>query len=313
MDRRLIRASQRLSEPRIVISVDGYLIEVFWFRAMIKNGGDWFIRRHAHSTYEFHFCAQGECLVETDTASFRVEEGFFYLSSPGVYHVQRPANSGEFVEYSLNCNIRRLEGPRQSVGKELEQVLALFSSSPCFPAADRFGAAALFNQALEEAEQRRLGFEWSLHSLVPRILVAAARAIELELSPVKAAASPAEDYRMARIEEYVRGHIREALSPKDLAGYMNLSEKQVSRIVFAHKGFPAKKFITRIKLEKAKELLASTDMPIKEIAAGLGFSNEYYFSAVFKLHVGAPPGMFRDSMKLDAGGEVFPIANVQKS
>jgi AraC-like DNA-binding protein len=312
MDRRLIRASQRLSESRLTFSVEGYLIEVFWFRAMIKNG-PWFIRRHAHGTYEFHFCARGECLVDTDDSSFHIREGFFYLRSPGVYHAQRPANPGEFVEYSLNCNIRRLpeEGdPGRSLGRELEQVLAVFTGSPCFPVADRFGAVALFNQALEEAEQRRLGYEWTLHSLVPRILVAAARGIELEQAPARAkAAAPLEqDYRMARIEEYVRGHLREDLSPKDIAGYMNLSEKQISRIVFAHKGFPTKKFITRTKLEKAKELLASAGMPIKEIAAGLGFSSEYYFSAVFKLHVGAPPGVFRASMKQD-----FSRAHVQNS
>ena len=38
-------------------------------------------------------------------------------------------------------------------------------------------------------------------------------------------------------------------------------------------------------------------MAIKEIAQRLGFSNEYYFNSVFKLHEGYPPGVFRESMK----------------
>jgi len=291
-----------LSEPRIVITADGYEIEVFWFRVMNKTG-DWFIRRHAHSTYEFHFCARGMCMVDTDTSSFSITEGSFYLSAPGVYHTQRPANAGEFIEYSLNCNITRLpEGQRNSLGKDLEQLFSILKNSPCFPVVDHYGALALFNEALEEAEQQRLGYEWALYCLVPRILVAAARSIELEQSPdsVKPGPVPEQNSRMTMIEEYVLANIHKDLSPGDLAAYMNLSEKQVSRIVSAHKGFPTQKFITRTKLNRAKELLVSGNMPIKEIAASLGFSSEYYFNSVFKLHVGCPPGVFRASMSPDS-------------
>jgi len=105
---------------------------------------------------------------------------------------------------------------------------------------------------------------------------------------------------MSMIEEYVLANIQKDMSPGDLAEYMNLSEKQISRIVMSHKGFPAKKYITRTKLNKAKELLATNDMPIKEIAASLGFSSEYYFNSVFKLHVGCPPGVFRTSMVIQS-------------
>jgi AraC-like DNA-binding protein len=280
--------------------MDGYHIEVFWFRVMSKEG-EWYIRRHAHSTYEFHFCAQGECLVDTDTSSFIIKKGYFYLSAPGVYHTQRPVNTSEFIEYSLNCNIRKPEIPPQhSLGKEMECLISLFTNSPCFPVADHFGVASLFNQALEEAEQRRLGYEWNLQSLIPRILTASARAIELDQTPAsaKTVSLSEPNIRMTMIEEYVDAHIREDMSPQDIARYMNLSEKQIARIVSAYKGFSTKKYITRTKLRRAKELLISDDMPIKEIAKHLGFSSEYYFSAVFKLHEGIPPGVFRTSMTL---------------
>jgi AraC-like DNA-binding protein len=51
-----------------------------------------------------------------------------------------------------------------------------------------------------------------------------------------------------------------------------------------------------MKLKRAKELLTGSDMPIKELARHLGFSSEYYFSTVFKLHEGVPPGTFRTIM-----------------
>jgi hypothetical protein len=203
MEHRLIRASQRLSDVRISITLDGYTIEVYWFRVMNKEG-DWFIKRHAHSTYEFHVCALGSCTVDTDTGTFPLRDGYFYLSAPGSYHAQRPANRDEFIEYSLNCSIRKTGPSLLPVGKELERVFSVFTTSPCFPVWDQFGIRALFNQALDEAEQRALGYEWTLHSLIPRILVAAARAIEHDQKTSLSAqsVSPAEpNYRMARIEE----------------------------------------------------------------------------------------------------------------
>jgi AraC-like DNA-binding protein/mannose-6-phosphate isomerase-like protein (cupin superfamily) len=300
MDRRLIRASERLSKTQITITADRYDIEVFWFRIMNKTG-DWFIRRHAHSTYEFHFCAQGACMVETGTSSFMIKEGYFYLSPPGVYHSQRPANREEFIEYSLNCNIvQRPKGSKNPLGEELDQLFSVLTNSTSFPVADHYGVLALFNEALEEAERQRLGFEWALHSLVTRILVASARAIVLERAQDSSKPAPLAENRMTKIENYILAHIQKDISPRDLAEHLNLSEKQVSRIVLAHKGFSTKKFITRSKLNRAKEFLVSGDMPIKEIAAILGFSSEYYFSSVFKLHVGCPPGVFRSSMALDS-------------
>ena len=143
----------------------------------MSKTGNWFIRRHVHSTYEFHFCARGMCLVDTDDSSFLIKEGYFYLSSPGVYHTQRPANAEEFIEYSLNCNIiHRPEVSKNSLGEELENLFSVLTYSSCCPVADHYGVLALFNEALEEADQRRLGYEWTLQSLIPRILVSAARA-----------------------------------------------------------------------------------------------------------------------------------------
>ncbi|MDR3145260.1 MAG: AraC family transcriptional regulator [Treponema sp.] len=296
MDHRLIRASQRLSEIPITISVEGYTIEVYWFRIMSKEG-DWFIKRHTHSTYEFHFCAQGNCIVDTDSGSFPIREGMFYLSAPGCYHAQRPAREGEFIEYSLNCALSKTSFISQAAGREVERIFQIFMGSPCFPVRDRFGIIPLFNQALEEADRRLLGYEWTLHGIVPRILVAAARAIEEEQRIAGNARSPSEpSFRMTRIEEFVQSNIEKNIGPADIARFLNLSDKQIARIIMAHKGYPTKKYITRTKLRRAKELLVTGDQPIKEIARQLGFSSEYYFSSVFKLHEGMPPGVFRTSM-----------------
>ncbi len=300
MDYKLIKASHCLSETPVSIQIDGYVIDVFWFRAMIKNG-KWLIGRHAHSTYEFHFCYKGECGVETDENSFSIGEGQFYLSGPGVYHKQFSKNADEFIEFSLNCNIRKISEPKTQVGRDVEKAVALFGAIPCIPAADHFGLIRLFQEALKEAELQQTAYTWQIQAKVAEILIAAVRAIEQDHKhiTVKDSSLNKPNYRIAKIEKYVRTNITKDIRPKDIASYMNLSEKQISRIVYAYKGFSTKKFITRTKLQKAKELLISSDIPIKEIAKILGFSDECYFSTVFKTHEGIPPGVFRTSMTIN--------------
>ncbi|MEG2672086.1 MAG: helix-turn-helix domain-containing protein [Ruthenibacterium sp.] len=51
--------------------------------------------------------------------------------------------------------------------------------------------------------------------------------------------------------------------------------------------------ITARVLQKAKEKLACSDISIGQLAAVLGYSDEFYFSRVFKKHVGIAPSVYR--------------------
>lgn len=299
MDHALIKASHHLSELDIRVPLFGHLVRVCWFRVMFKEG-DWFIRRHAHTTYEFHFIARGECEVIHDGGSFRIGAGSFFLTGPDVRHTQQPSATGELVEYSLNCEI----GPdpqvsSDSANAEMTWLLSVLRCAPCAPVIDGHGALGLFQTALTEADRRLPGFALTVRNLVPMILVAAARSLAPSCAdvPVVKAPEPITEDRMARIERFVADNIRLDLSPADVAGHMNVSERQLDRIVMRHKGFSTKKFITRLKLKRAKAMLEQTDLTLKAIAEELGFSSEFYFNSVFRKHEGYPPGEFRKSVR----------------
>jgi len=309
MDHALIKASHHLSELDIRVPLFGHLVRVCWFRVMFKEG-DWFIRRHAHTTYEFHFIARGECEVIHDGGTFRVGAGSFFLTGPDVHHSQRPLAPGrpdrngdglpgELIEYSLNCEITAApQGTPELASAEMTWLLSVLRHAPCAPLRDEHGALALFETALAEADRRLPGFALTVRNLVPMILVAAARSLAASCpdAPAAAVPEPASDDRMARIERFVMDNIGLDISPVDVAGHVNVSERQLDRIVMRHKGFSTKKFITRLKLKRAKALLEETDMTLKAIAEKLGFSSEYYFNSVFRKHEGYPPGEFRKSV-----------------
>ena len=56
---------------------------------------------------------------------------------------------------------------------------------------------------------------------------------------------------------------------------------------------PPVKYVTMLKLDKAKELLITGHYTISEIVEICGFENIYYFSTVFKKHFGVSPKNYR--------------------
>lgn len=55
--------------------------------------------------------------------------------------------------------------------------------------------------------------------------------------------------------------------------------------------------ILMLRIQKAKQLLAESDMPIREISTVCGFDNEFYFSNVFKKQTALAPSVFRKKMR----------------
>lgn len=94
---------------------------------------------------------------------------------------------------------------------------------------------------------------------------------------------------------YLDAHVREKVFLSDLGRAVSLSESQLSRVFQRAYGMSPYEYVLSSKIALAKDLLLSTSMTVREIAEYLGFSDEYYFSGVFRRRVGTPPGRFRKS------------------
>jgi len=51
--------------------------------------------------------------------------------------------------------------------------------------------------------------------------------------------------------------------------------------------------ILEMRINKAKQLLVSTQLSMKQIASNCGIQNEYYFSRIFRNRVGVTPSKYR--------------------
>ncbi|SHE36708.1 transcriptional regulator, AraC family [Caldanaerobius fijiensis DSM 17918] len=292
----IVKASKKLSELDIQITIDNIVVDILWFRVMDLNGV-WSINRHTHSSFEFHFVSSGACIVVLDDGQFVAREGEFYVTAPGIYHEQKSIGNGHYVEYSINCDFKKMK--MDNGFSEADNILKVLSSASCIPIKDCYNAIEYFNLALEEADNQKIGFYNNIKCLASIIITMATRAISKNSVvtynvPLKA---KEDDYRFTMIEKFIEDNISSNITTVDIANYMHLSDKQVCRIVRKKTGGSTKSLINSIKLKKAKDLLKNTGLSIKEIANVLGFSSEYYFNQFFKREEGYPPGVYRNNVK----------------
>jgi len=82
-------------------------------------------------------------------------------------------------------------------------------------------------------------------------------------------------------------------SVADYAAALNVTPTHLTRVCREAAGRTASELLTARKIAEARRLLADTRLPVKEIAAGLGFGSAAYFTRCFQARTGAAPTEFR--------------------
>ena len=93
--------------------------------------------------------------------------------------------------------------------------------------------------------------------------------------------------------QYIHENYTEALTLESMAKKFHLNASYLSRIFSKSTGQNYMSYVTNLRIEHAKKLLAGTDQVISEVAACCGFLNEPTFYATFKRCTGISPGEFR--------------------
>lgn len=97
-----------------------------------------------------------------------------------------------------------------------------------------------------------------------------------------------------KIIDYIDSHYTDNdLSLELLAEKVNISVSYISAILKKEKNTTFVKYLTTLRMEKAKELLKNPNLKIVDIAENIGFSEAYYFSHSFKKYQGVSPKEYR--------------------
>ncbi|QOR67195.1 response regulator [Cytobacillus suaedae] len=109
-----------------------------------------------------------------------------------------------------------------------------------------------------------------------------------------------EETSMKKIGEYLKKNYQYEINLQEIADSFYLSREYISRRFKQEFNETITDYLTRIRMEKAKEMLKNQQLKIYEIAYQVGYQNEKYFSKVFKKFVGCTPNEYR-SQALTSG------------
>lgn len=103
------------------------------------------------------------------------------------------------------------------------------------------------------------------------------------------------DPQLARALRFIRERACEGIGVADILRHAPMARRSLENRMQATIGRTPNAEILRVKISRARQLLASTDLNLSEIAARCGFRYSEYFSVVFKRETGIAPGEYRRS------------------
>jgi AraC family transcriptional regulator len=147
---------------------------------------------------------------------------------------------------------------------------------------------------------------WALSEVegAPSRLLAQAAGCEILAELCRIGGSPFESARGGlapwaerRILEMLRARYAEDISLEELAAEAELSLFHFARMFRQSVGLPPRVYLTRLRLEKACELLERTDLPVSAIARKVGYSSGQVLARVFQKHRNISPTDYRRAVR----------------
>lgn len=254
---------------------------------------------HAHGGWQLLFLLRGTTAYEfrsRRTAALEVPGGHFLLVPPGLAHRGAP-------DMRPPCLVLHLVLHAAGDGRG--------RAAPFAPAESQW----LFRQ-FERAGLSVHPFSTDIHRLAARMvravpelcarssgLLAAARlrvwVCELLLdsaAQLNEATKAEPDDVVQAAEALLRSRLAEKVRMSEAARSLGVTRARLFELFKRGTGMTPNDYLLRIRVDRARELMADAERSITEVAFATGFNSSQYFSTVFRRYTGLTPGAYRQSL-----------------
>ncbi len=113
------------------------------------------------------------------------------------------------------------------------------------------------------------------------------------LPEIDNASEPHQNQMFTQLLEYVNANFNRDIKLSDVARSNFVSERYVAQLFSRHYNMSFLQYLTKLRMERAKKLLLTTQKTISEISREVGYSNGSYFNKVFKKYYNQTPNTIR--------------------
>ncbi len=244
-----------------------------------KCSPEYQVDRRNHRLFVMEYVLRGEGEFAAGGKRWRLHGGMVFYYGPGTPHSYRtdPSNPMEkvWVVYS---------------GSEAEKVTAAISGLPF--GAHRLESPAqvftLMDAICTEIINKSFNSQQICDCLLRALLASIA---QLRLQEPSKRTEPLQAYH--RCKSHMDTHFSNMRSPFEVCADLHVSPSYLCRLFKRFSTSSPAGYLSGLKLESAAYTLVSSSLSIKEIAASLGFSDQYNFSRAFRRRFGVSPTAYR--------------------
>lgn len=253
---------------------------------------------HCHDFCELVFITQGSGIHVAEGLKFQLEAGDVFVLKEKQYHAFKVKDQKLTV-----VNIKYDATHYAHIFHNLDQLAGfnlLFKLEPLYREEYVFDshlrlnevqlnhALSIINEISEEYKEQVEGYQTMVDLLFTQLVVYISRSYSQSVQQ--------QDNNMLNMGEvlsYINRHYAETIRLEQLAAKANMSVNHFLRMFKVVTGQSPIGFLLQTRLEKAKEIIRNSSLPISQIAYQCGFQDSNYFSRQFKKHFGISPREFR--------------------
>ena len=233
--------------------------------------------------YQLLYIIEGEGVFHSRTVpEARLKEGDFFLLFPGEWHSYHPTGPRGWKKFWIGFSGHNMD----------DRVRAGFLSptKPIYHVGFSDAIVSLYRSALDAAMAEE-AYSQQLMAGVVNHLIGLMYSLERNIELKTRNQQHVDMVNRARLR--IREELESPLTIQQVAEEMGVSYSNFRKLFKEHTGLSPATYQQDLRLQRAKELLSTTNMSIKEIAFRLNFESPDYFSSKFRIKTGRKPSDLR--------------------
>ena len=250
--------------------------------------------KHNHKETEIVYIKSGHCIMGVSEKYVPLREGDCIVLPKGVPH-------WFLVDKKDSCQIAQLEfyieiPDEMNTGMELYRQVQYYKFSECEPVKDLIESICKLHRSDKLGKYKELQMDLMFVQL---FIEFAAKLEEQD--------SYEQNGKIEEIVNYVNENYENDICIEDVAKQFGVSSRYIRKCFKKETGINCSQYITSLRIEKAKELLWSSNKTVTEVALMTGFNSSQYFCRVFQHQTGKMPLEYRNLWKGKKAEEHYAI------
>jgi AraC-like DNA-binding protein len=151
---------------------------------------------------------------------------------------------------------------------------------------DYYQIEDIFKKLVYSWDAKQPGYEFITKTFLQQLLIA------IYQNVTKQSKNYSITLKVEKIIQYMHQNINNRVTLTELSELVKLSPTYLSKVFKETTEYSVIEFFNKMKIDKAKELIIEGNKKVKEVAQILGFSDEFYFSRIFKRFEGISPSEY---------------------